>query len=282
MNLNSFFLVLAALLPALVLSIYIFRKDRVEKEPVSLLLRLLFMGALCCYPAAEAERLIIGVIDGIFAYIPFSEAVYHIYTACYYFVGVALVEEGLKWIVLYFVTKNSREFNCLFDGLIYAIFVSLGFAAFENIFYVLRYGWLNAFMRAVLSVPGHMFFAVMMGWYYSLWHITELASVKERELKATGLIRDGIAPFSYSGYVKLSLIMPVIFHGTYNYCCSVNRIWATVALYIFVVFMYVYCFGKIRKMSDGDGYNSRYVDAMILRKYPHLKEEISETEETFV
>ena len=79
MNLNSFFLVLAALLPALVLSIYIFRKDRVEKEPVSLLLRLLFMGALCCYPAAEAERLIIGVIDGIFAYIPFSEAVYHIY-----------------------------------------------------------------------------------------------------------------------------------------------------------------------------------------------------------
>lgn len=279
---NSIFLILAALLPALVLSVYIFRKDRVEKEPVSLLLKLLFMGALCCYPAAEAERIIIGVIDGIFAHIPFSEATYHIYMVCYYFVGVALVEEGLKWIVLYFVTKNSREFNCLFDGLIYAIFVSLGFAAFENIFYVLEYGWLNAFMRAVLSVPGHMFFAVMMGWYYSLWHITELAAARERELKSAGRIDGGKAPLSYFRYIKLSLIIPVIFHGTYNYCCSVNRLWSTVALYVFVIFMYVYCFGKIRRMSDGDGYNSSYVDIMLAQKYPEFKEENLQREENFV
>ena len=175
MTVNTILLVIAGLVPAVVLCFYVFSKDKVEKEPLPLLLKLLLLGAISCLPAAYLETAIISVIDGIFKNLTMTPILDRIYKAVYYFIGVALVEEGLKWLILYYVTKNNKEFNCIFDGMIYAIFVSLGFAAFENVLYVMEYGWINAVMRAILSVPGHMFFAVMMGWYYSLWHITELA-----------------------------------------------------------------------------------------------------------
>ena len=113
----------------------------------------------------------------------------YLYVAVDMFIGVALVEEGFKWLTLVFFTKKSKEFNCLFDGMIYAIFVSLGFAALENILYVLNNGWVNAATRAILSVPGHMFFAVMMGYYYSRWNIFAKAREGEEWLAANGYIR---------------------------------------------------------------------------------------------
>ncbi|MBQ7974762.1 MAG: PrsW family intramembrane metalloprotease [Clostridia bacterium] len=279
MEVNSIFLAMAGLLPAIILCVYIFRTDRVEKEPLPLLMKLFFAGALCCFPAAELENIIIGVIDGVFSQIPITKTVYYVYTAFYYFIGVALVEEGLKWIVLYAVTKNNSEFNCLFDGLIYAIFVSLGFAALENIFYVLEYGWINAFMRAVLSVPGHMFFAVMMGYYYSLWHITEKAKETEELFKSKGLIPYSVPGFDCKRYTYLTIAVPILFHGIYNYCCSMGTMAANLVFLGFVIFMYIYCFRKIRLMSEGDAYQTKYVTAMLIGKYPQLKEETQEKEE---
>ena len=281
MTVNTILLVIAGLVPAVVLCFYVFSKDKVEKEPLPLLLKLLLLGAISCLPAAYLETAIISVIDGIFKNLTMTPILDRIYKAVYYFIGVALVEEGLKWLILYYVTKNNKEFNCIFDGMIYAIFVSLGFAAFENVLYVMEYGWINAVMRAILSVPGHMFFAVMMGWYYSLWHITELASVKERDLQFAGVLPACVKPFEYTEFVALSIIVPILFHGFYNYCCSGGTILSTLVLYVFVIFMYRYCFGKIRKMSSKDTYNLTYVDALLISKYPELQDnEISEYTET--
>ncbi|MBQ1224165.1 MAG: PrsW family intramembrane metalloprotease, partial [Oscillospiraceae bacterium] len=138
MGLNEILLVCAALLPALVLCIFVFIKDRVEKEPFSLLLLLFILGVISCFPAAEIEGVLFSALDGIFA--PFtyvkdgvtylSGISYYIYHALKYFIGVALVEEGVKFLALFLVTRNNKNFNCLFDGLIYSVFVSLGFAAF--------------------------------------------------------------------------------------------------------------------------------------------------------
>lgn len=85
------------------------------------------------------------------------------YNVLLYFVVVALSEEGFKYLLLKKRTWYSSEFNCQFDGVVYAVFVALGFALWENISYVLMYGLGTAAVRAVTAVPGHACFGVFMG-----------------------------------------------------------------------------------------------------------------------
>lgn len=280
MSINTILLVLAAILPAVLLCNYVYKKDRVEKEPMSLLLLLFFAGVFSCFPAVVGENILTGLIDGIFnglLKMGFTVDVLDIpYNAAIYFVGVALVEEGLKWIFLVWITQKNKNFNCLFDGLIYAVFVSLGFAAFENILYVLENGWVNAVMRAILSVPGHMFFAVMMGYYYSRWNITKKAAEAEAELVSLNIIEKRVTPeFDYKRDRIMSILVPVLFHGTYNFCCSMNHWIFTLAFYGFVIFMYVHCFRRIKDMSLEDTPTGKRMVKMLLDKYPDLYEKVT-------
>ncbi len=281
---NTYLLVAAALLPALVLCIYVYKKDRVEKEPVSLLLKLLLLGAASCFVAAVLEEVVIDWIDALFAgdMIVTDEGVlalpkmsYYLYNFLYYFIGVALIEELVKWVILYLTTRNDKEFNCLFDGMIYAIFVSLGFAALENVLYALQFGWSTTIMRAFLSVPGHMFFGVMMGYQYSSWRILTDTKKEEKLLKEKGLISQDILEFSPGKSMAYSLLIPVLGHGFYDFCCAVNTTLATVAFYVFIAFLYIQCFGTIKKLSNWDGYIGSYVYSLLVKKHPTLEGEIT-------
>lgn len=279
MTWNDALLIVAALFPAIALCIYIFKKDRAEKEPIPLLLGLFLGGVLIAFPAAEAEQFLSGVLDTVFsrftvatdetaAYLP--SHLYKLYAALDNFVGVALVEEGLKWLVLFFVTRKNKNFNSLFDGLIYAVFVSLGFAALENVLYVLSYGWANALIRAATAVPCHMFNAVLMGCYYSFWHMNEKAKSYEKVLKEKLLIPASAPEFSGKKDLALSIVVPVLAHGLYDYCCMLETWLATFALYGFLIFLYIYCFKKIRDMSKSDMKDDTFVLAMLVAKYPQL------------
>ena len=282
MSLNDILLVVAALLPAAALCFYVFKKDRTEKEPIGLLLLLLGLGAAICFPAVIGETMLIESIQAFFEgsiRVVDGEAVeflnnttYVAYNIAENFIGIALVEEGLKFLVLYLVTRRNKNFNCLFDGLIYSVFVSLGFAALENVLYVTQYGFEVAILRALLSVPGHMFFAVLMGYYYSMWNLYSRANALERSYKVNGFILPSAPEFTYKKYLLLSLLMPVLAHGFYDFCCSVDYSLATVGLYAFVIFLYVYCFRKISKMSRMDGDNNTLAFGIVVKKYPHLVE----------
>lgn len=284
MDLNRVLLVAAALLPAIVLCRYVYKKDKVEKEPIGLLIKLLLAGVISCFPAAAVEGIAEEAIDGAFSAVyggMVTESGTYLYLAVTYFIGVALVEEGFKWGVLVKLTKNNREFNCIFDGMVYAIFVSLGFAAFENVLYVLDYGWATAITRGLLSVPGHMFDAVMMGYYYSRWQIFEKAAIAEKNLIRLGFAeKGGKAPFDYKKEKWLSLIVPVIFHGIYDFCCVVNAWWATVVFYGFVLFMYIYCFAKIKETAAKDLPMMERVSALLANKYPEVSDVIIENQLT--
>lgn len=283
MSINDLFLVLAAVLPAFVLCRYVYKMDKVEKEPKRLLILLFLFGVMACFPAVVLEESAAAVINGVFSLLfgiglP-SVVLELLYNAVTYFIGVALMEEGVKWLCLVGITKKNKNFNCFFDGLIYAVFVSLGFAAFENILYVLEYGWWNAFMRAFLSVPGHMFFSVMMGYYYSRWMIVKKAREAEIMLSAEGIIEERTIPvFNYKKERFKSLFIPVIFHGTYNFCCSADSLWYTLIFYVFVGFMYVHCFGKIKSMSAEDTPTGEKTIKLLTEKYPELYNEPVEAE----
>lgn len=279
MSLNTILLTGAALLPAIVLCVFIFIKDRSEKEPIWLLLLLLVLGAVSCFPAGWLE----GVMQNLLfkPFIPYvkvveeqivwiSKGAYYLYQALWAFVGVALVEELGKFVFMLIVTAKSKHFNSLFDGVIYAVFTSLGFAAYENVLYAINNGWKVALLRMLTAVPAHMFFGVIMGYYYSWWHMHRMAKKRERELKASGFITKNAKEFSGVGYIILTLLMPVLTHGFYDFCCFVAETWAALTFYGFLLFLYIFCFTKVHKMSKADTDDHSFVTAMIIKKYPSI------------
>ena len=283
---NPIFLTVAALVPALVLCVFIFIKDRAEKEPFWLLMALLGVGALTAFPAIIGEGFMSGIIDGFFSgwmeevngeivitggmHIP-----YQFFTA---FLVPGLVEELVKWSALLLLTRNSKHFNSTFDGIVYAVFVSLGFAAFENVLYVLQNGFGTAVLRAVLSVPNHAFFGVLMGFYYSRWMVTKKADAIETRYQLSGASRRPDM-FNPSKYLWLSLIIPILAHGFYDFGLFVGQSWATLMALAFTVFLYVYCFMTVFKMSKRDTNLDAFAKSTFREMYPEAPMEIIQAEE---
>lgn len=276
-------LVVAAVIPAIALCIFIFFKDRAEKEPVWLLLSLLGLGVVSCIPTVVVEIVIDWILNAIAA--PFvteingvmylDQSILSIYNFVSSFIGVALVEEFFKWLFLWILTAKSKHFNSLFDGIIYSVFVSLGFAGFENILYVTQNGFGNAITRAVLSVPAHMFFAVIMGLYYSMWHMNKLAKAREKAYKANGLIDANAKEFPTKRHLLLCILMPTLAHGFFDFCLFQGTLIYTLLFFGFVVFLYIFCFIKIFRISKMDMSDKRYVTYLLAKKYPHLADELA-------
>ena len=138
-------LIAAAVIPAIVLLRFVYKEDRLDKESPGLLLSLVIFGILSTFAAIVTEQIgeaILGIL------LPQSSTAYNVLL---YFVVVALSEEGFKYLLLKKRTWYSSEFNCQFDGVVYAVFVALGFALWENISYVLMYGLGTAAVRAVTA-----------------------------------------------------------------------------------------------------------------------------------
>lgn len=155
-------LIAAAIIPAIFLLVKVYKADRLEREPPLLLLSLVLYGIIATGLAMVTESLGSVVLNSIFS----QNTI--LYNVMMYFIVVAFSEEGFKYLLLKNRTWYSPAFNCQFDGVVYATFVSLGFALWENIGYVLRYGFGTAMVRAVTAVPGHACFGVFMGAWYGL------------------------------------------------------------------------------------------------------------------
>ena len=169
-------LLLAALLPAIILLIRVYKLDKIEKEPRPLLVKLVIVGALSGVAASLIEAVLTRLLN---RYYSGSELGYLLLEN---FVAVALVEELCKhWPVRRFAWKHPA-FDYRFDAVVYCVFSALGFAALENILYVAQFGLSVAVPRALLSVPGHFFFAVYMGIY--------LGEAKRAEREGEGFLRD--------------------------------------------------------------------------------------------
>lgn len=141
-------LIAAAVIPAVFLMVKVYQADRLEKEPIGMLIGLMVLGIISTSLAGITEEL------GDLALTELFPSGGLLCDALLYFVVVALSEEGFKYLLLKIRTWKSPHFNCQFDGVVYAVFVSMGFALWENIAYVMRYGVGTAVARAVTAVPG--------------------------------------------------------------------------------------------------------------------------------
>lgn len=150
------FLLSAALAPPVALLLLVYHMDRLEREPPRLLLALFLRGAAGMVPILVLEVLADQFID-------FFAWNYYAYLFLAYFVIPGFIEEGVKYRILIRRCWREEHFNCQFDAVVYAVFVSLGFAAVENVMYVLTSGLETAVARAIFAIPGHMLFGVVMG-----------------------------------------------------------------------------------------------------------------------
>lgn len=227
-------LIAAAVIPAVFLLRYIYKKDVLEKEPPRLLISLVARGVLATFAAVITE----GIGAWLLGCILPPETV--AYNALMYFFVVALSEEGFKYLLLRRRTWDSPEFNCSFDGVVYAVFVSLGFALWENIGYVASYGLGTAAVRALTAVPGHACFGVFMGSWYGMarWHENYGDGEKSKQCR------------------RNALLVPVLLHGCYDFIATINNTLFAAIFLVFITIMFSSARRTVAKLSQDD----RYID----------------------
>lgn len=181
-----------ALAPGAAIGLYIYLKDKHEREPLGLLMRSFFFGILSVFVTLLISR-VIGVFITIDEQNVGEQAVHA-------FLIVALVEEFSKFIFVRGILYNNANFNEPFDGIVYSVMVSMGFATFENILYVTDGGISTALMRMFTAVPAHATFAILMGFY--------LGKAKFEHKK--------------SYYAIHALGVATLFHGAYDYCLFIS------------------------------------------------------------
>lgn len=209
---HTLIILIAALLPPFLLFLYIWKKD-LQKEPTSWLFKAFIGGIALCFPVAILEF-------GIEYILPCAiESTSLIGSTVRAFIVAALPEETAKLFVLWLVLRKNPFFDEHFDGIVYAVCVGLGFAAIENVFYVFSTDqWVTvAVARSLLAVPGHYAFAILMGYYYSSYHLVN------HSRKTAACI----------------LLVPVLAHGFYDslaFSGSVNEYVGGIAFLVLIYF----------------------------------------------
>lgn len=227
---NSFGLLFISILPVVVIAIFLYKKD-IRKESPELLTKL-FIGG---FGSAIMVMIISLIIKPLFPILSETDVELDMLSLLFnVFIGVALVEELCKWIVLYKTSYNHEEFDEFYDMIIYAVFVSLGFAAIENVIYVSQLGFETGIYRAIFAVPGHASDGVFMGYYLGLAKINELNGRQKEKQKN----------------IYLSILVPTILHGIYDFCLFSNEGILLVIFFIFIIFLYIFTFKKIAKISS--------------------------------
>ncbi len=205
-------LILLATAPILIILFYIYYRDKYEKEPFGLLLKSLIVGMLICIPIIFAEQWTSAILDHLL--LP------HIVKAfCDAFFVASFWEESFKLTAVLLLVWRNRNFNERFDGIVYAVFVSLGFALIENILYVTgnENGLQTGLVRAFTAVPAHAMFGVMMGYHLGLARFV----TSKRTL-----------------HLFYAFFFPFLFHGLYDFVLMSQNRWLLLAFVPFMIYMY--------------------------------------------
>ena len=220
---ETILMLIAAIAPAVVLGYYIYKKDKLKQEPPKELLKAFGLGVLSVFVSLG--------ISLPLKYLGFYTNEPHAFWegVCAAFCGAAIPEEIAKFLMFWLVVRKNRWFDEKMDGVVYASCVALGFAALENILYLASNfdAWVSVgIARALLSVPGHFFFGILMGYYYSLVRFSVSPSMKNK---------------------CMVLLAPILAHGIYDSLLFTMDIVPSLSLVLMVVFLYGV--NKLRKIA---------------------------------
>lgn len=220
-------LILLALAPTVALAIFFYTRDRYRKEPFGKLAKTFLLGALALVPAAVTSI----CLETLTGWRSSTANLLHGFLGALFIVG--FVEEGAKFLVVRFYAYYQREFDEPYDGIMYAVMVSLGFATVENILYVLTQGVATGVMRGLLAVPVHAFDGVLMGYFIGLG-------------KFQG------SPARANWYSGLGFGLAVLAHAVYDFIIfSLDKApFLIVSLLVFAVLAWVIFFKATRHLAE--------------------------------
>lgn len=178
-----------AIAPGIAICLFIYYKDKHNREPVWLMLLSFIMGVVSIAPALVIQLTLTKPVNRLM-----GEGI--LYTGVFSYLIVALSEEGSKFLGLRLVPFRRKAFDDPFDGILYAVMVSMGFATLENIGYVFEHGFGTGILRMFLSVPAHATFGVLMGYHIGLAKFD---------------------PENRKRHLLLAIFWPVFFHGTFDF-----------------------------------------------------------------
>ena len=223
-NMQLTIIIFAAILPAFLLVLYIWLRDKYQREPITEVLKAVGLGILSAFLAALVEGFLQGF--GIVSENPTTL----LGAAWNAFVGAAIPEESVKLLVLALFLRHNRYFDERFDGIVSACAVGMGFAGTENIVYLFSNinEWETvAIQRAIFAVPGHFMFAVAMGYFYSLVYFGDVS-------------------WRMQGRI---LWVPVLLHGVYDALIMMANV-GTMLSSILIALFYAFCFMMFRYGRD--------------------------------
>lgn len=218
-------LLIIAAAPVLIILFYIYFRDKYEKEPIGKLLLSILLGAIIVLPIIYIEEGLEAIWE------PTNQALNEKLISAFYesFAVASFTEELFKYLVFILIIWRSKNFNEKFDGIVYAVFISLGFALVENVLYVLGSGAGVGVLRALTAVPGHALFGIAMGYYF------------------------GLAKFSPSRkgiLLSYAFLMPFILHGIYDFILFSENVLLLLIFVPYLIFMWIYGFKNLKKHSD--------------------------------
>lgn len=211
-----FFVITAAIAPVLALLSFFYLRNEMFTEPRRTLVRVFIFGAFITFPILFIQYVL--DVEMVFSNAFVSNVVFP-----------SLIEEFFKWLVLFIVILRHVEFDDPYDGILYGVFVSLGFASVENIIYLLSYGIDEALMRAVLPVSSHALFGVVMGYYYGKGKFSK--NNRQRE------------------YLFLAFFMSFLLHFSYNTILTIKD---NFLIYIvpFMLFLWWFALRKVKHAHE--------------------------------
>ena len=217
------YILILAILPVIFFIGWIYFKDKYDKEPPLKLLQYFMLGIVVSIVAIFLELYFskLNIFTGIAG---------ALYTA---FFVAAFTEEGLKSAILIPVLLKDKNFNEKLDGIIYSIFLSLGFATIENIIYLTRerldlYFELGV-TRALISIPCHVMFAITMGYYISKYKFAK----EDKKNK----------------YLIYAIIIPVLLHGVFDFILMIEYRWSIIVFIVYIIFLWKVNLDKLDKYT---------------------------------
>jgi len=216
-EIHLFYLFAVSILPGILWVWYFYRKDKYDPEPARLIIRDFFLGMIIVYPAS--------LLESPFSHI-FEKNVSLIILLISAILFIGIIEEGVKGFAIYKSHHLHPDFDEPIDGIIYGVTVGLGFAAFENLFYTILYGYKVGIIRAVLTSLAHASFSGIFGFYFAVSEINNSKS-----------------------YLLRGLLIVSVLHGLYDFLIIANII-STFGTIIIIALLQLYLGFILHQMSE--------------------------------
>ncbi len=296
---------LISLIPSIGICIFVYVRDKKEKEPLWLLGSLFAVSVAAYVPLYYlGDKLINGIFFRIFesdfksiaggGYAWTDTKSMYLHNGLCALIGIALIEELARWLILYFFTNKSRHFNCTFDGVVYSVVVAMGAALARHIRIAFDSGWDQFLLRFVKSFPWYLLFGIVMGVFYTMWHTRRHADKTEDKLISEGKLKDDKVRYPVFSLI-FSILVPVLLHAVYSFVFDLKRVEASgfglnvdtsnnlnFIFYIIAAVMMVICVLIIIAISKRDRTEREAIEEIIEEEHGDLPDEYYDEEETAV